>query len=100
MDKAALRCFVTKAAYAAFVDVRRPNDALNDARPQGIAQRAYSRPTRFDALRARQAIMSMLEKMLGDSWTSETAKAWTELWDSSATAMMKADPGPPRFMRA
>jgi hypothetical protein len=44
--------------------------------------------------------MSMLEKMLGDSWTSETAKAWTELWDSSATAMMKADPGPLRSMRA
>jgi hypothetical protein len=44
--------------------------------------------------------MSMLEKMLGDSWTSETAKAWTELWDSSATAMMKADPGPPRLHAA
>ena len=39
-----------------------------------------------------QAIMSVLEKILVDSWTTETAKAWTDLWDTSATAMMKADP--------
>ena len=33
--------------------------------------------------------MAVLEKVLSDSWTTETAKAWTDLWDSSATAMMK-----------
>ncbi len=36
-----------------------------------------------------QAIMAVLQKLLVDSWTNETAKAWTELWDVSAAAMMK-----------
>jgi hypothetical protein len=40
----------------------------------------------------RQAIMAVLQKLLVDSWTSETEKAWTELWDLSATAMMKVCP--------
>ena len=34
--------------------------------------------------------MAVLERVLIDSWTTETAKAWTELWDTSASAMMKA----------
>ena len=36
--------------------------------------------------------MAVLQKLLVDSWTSETEKAWTELWDLSATAMMKVCP--------
>jgi hypothetical protein len=33
--------------------------------------------------------MSVLEKLLADSWNAETSKAWNELWEMSATAMMK-----------
>mmetsp|Transcript_52367 Transcript_52367/g.109238 ORF Transcript_52367/g.109238 Transcript_52367/m.109238 type:complete len:504 (+) Transcript_52367:153-1664(+) len=38
----------------------------------------------------KQAILAVLERLLGDSWTSETSKAWVELWDLSAAAMMKS----------
>jgi hypothetical protein len=33
--------------------------------------------------------MSVLEKLLADNWNAETSKAWNELWEMSATAMMK-----------
>ena len=37
-----------------------------------------------------QAILSILERILEENWTNETATAWTELWELSASAMMKA----------
>jgi len=38
----------------------------------------------------KQAIIAVLERMLGENWDARTSKAWNELWDVSATAMMKA----------
>ena len=31
----------------------------------------------------------MLERILGENWTAETAKAWIDLWELSSSAMMK-----------
>ena len=36
-----------------------------------------------------KAILRTLEKVLGDLWTPETARAWTEMWESAMEAMSK-----------
>lgn len=48
-----------------------------------------NRPAR-DPSRAQvmcKAILRTLERALGDLWTPETARAWTELWDTATATM-------------
>ena len=37
-----------------------------------------------------KAILATLEKAMGDQWTSDTARAWEELWDAAMSTMSKA----------
>ncbi len=42
-----------------------------------------------------KAILSTLESVLADRWTAETARAWTDLWETAMAAMGSASPSLP-----